>query len=399
MDRRAFDALNTFPKFVKLKEAYIANFDEKAAKIDFLSSAIRLNENQMPEIYNLLLPVCEKLGIEVPELYYIRSQEMNAATGGSTKPYIFVTSELVEKLPLDLISSVLAHECGHIACKHYLYHSLAMQLINGIDKSPLSVIPAIRRCLTPILVRALLFWDRCSELSADRAAVLCDGNADNTVDVLLKIHGYPDNINREEFIRQAIDLKEFVNDSKSNQLIEQMLIQGESHPRMATRVYECYEWARSDRFAGIINGSYKLANLEKETIAESEEQEVIAADISLETNGENVGGINIDAELDRVNSELKRYTSTADNVDYAFAVFSGIMSGAVEPAAALLMILAAEALLPLMPYMLSAAAGAMLYVVVEELIPEMSEGEHSNIGVLMFAVGFTLMMALDVALG
>ena len=54
MDCRAFDALNTFPKFVKLKEAYIANFDEKAAKIDFLSSAIRLNENQMPEIYNLL---------------------------------------------------------------------------------------------------------------------------------------------------------------------------------------------------------------------------------------------------------------------------------------------------------------------------------------------------------
>lgn len=81
------------------------------------------------------------------------------------------------------------------------------------------------------------------------------------------------------------------------------------------------------------------------------------------------------------------------------AFLSGIMSGAVEPAAALLMILAAEALLPLMPYMLSAAAGAMLYVVVEELIPEMSEGEHSNIGVLMFAVGFTLMMALDVALG
>ena len=81
------------------------------------------------------------------------------------------------------------------------------------------------------------------------------------------------------------------------------------------------------------------------------------------------------------------------------ACLSGIMSGAVEPAAALLMILAAEALLPLMPYMLSAAAGAMLYVVVEELIPEMSEGEHSNIGVLMFAVGFTLMMALDVALG
>jgi len=77
----------------------------------------------------------------------------------------------------------------------------------------------------------------------------------------------------------------------------------------------------------------------------------------------------------------------------------GVLSGAVEPVGALLTILAAGAFVPAMPYLLSFAAGAMMYVVVEELIPEMSEGEHSNIGVVMFAVGFTLMMALDVALG
>ncbi len=71
----------------------------------------------------------------------------------------------------------------------------------------------------------------------------------------------------------------------------------------------------------------------------------------------------------------------------------------MEPLAALLMFAAAELLIPAMPYLLSFAAGAMLYVVVEELIPEMSEGEHSDIGVLSFALGFTLMMALDVALG
>ena len=81
----------------------------------------------------------------------------------------------------------------------------------------------------------------------------------------------------------------------------------------------------------------------------------------------------------------------------AFA--QGVLSGAVEPAGALLMIAFSRLFIPAMPYLLSFAAGAMLYVVVEELIPEMSEGEHSNIGVLMFAVGFTLMMALDVALG
>ena len=77
----------------------------------------------------------------------------------------------------------------------------------------------------------------------------------------------------------------------------------------------------------------------------------------------------------------------------------GALSGIVEPLGAILTILLAQLLVPILPYMLSFAAGAMLYVVVEELIPEMSEGEHSNIGTVFFAVGFTLMMVLDVALG
>ena len=81
----------------------------------------------------------------------------------------------------------------------------------------------------------------------------------------------------------------------------------------------------------------------------------------------------------------------------AFAL--GALSGAVEPIGALLTVLFAGLFVPAMPYLLSFAAGAMIYVVVEELIPEMSAGEHSNIGVVMFALGFTVMMALDVALG
>ena len=77
----------------------------------------------------------------------------------------------------------------------------------------------------------------------------------------------------------------------------------------------------------------------------------------------------------------------------------GMLSGIVEPIGALLVIAASGLLIPVMPYLLSFAAGAMIYVVVEELIPEMSEGEHSNIGTICFAAGFVLMMALDVGLG
>ena len=77
----------------------------------------------------------------------------------------------------------------------------------------------------------------------------------------------------------------------------------------------------------------------------------------------------------------------------------GVLSGAVEPLFGALTAIVAGLAVPAMPYLLSFAAGAMLYVVVEELIPEMSAGEHSNIGVVSYAIGFSLMMALDVALG
>lgn len=89
----------------------------------------------------------------------------------------------------------------------------------------------------------------------------------------------------------------------------------------------------------------------------------------------------------------------AEGKSKPFAFFGGVISGTVEPIGALLTILISALMVPVMPYMLSFAAGAMIYVVVEELIPEMSQGEHSNVGVIMFALGFTVMMVLDVALG
>ena len=89
----------------------------------------------------------------------------------------------------------------------------------------------------------------------------------------------------------------------------------------------------------------------------------------------------------------------ASGASRARAFVLGMLSGAVEPVGGALTILAASFVVPVLPYLLAFAAGAMLYVVVEELIPEMSEGTHSDVGVVCFAVGFTLMMALDVALG
>lgn len=340
LDKKAFAVLNQFPGFLGLQKAYTANVNDKMMKMEFLATAIRLSENQFPEIYHQLPPICEKLGISIPDLYMIRSankEDLNAFTGGITEPFICITSELVKRFPAEMISSVIAHECGHIACKHYLYHTLARNFINGIEQSPLARIPGIRKYLTKSLVRALLFWDRCSELSADRAAVLCDGSSDKTVDMLLKIHGFDENINREEFIRQALDLEDFVNSSKANQMMEQMIVQWDSHPLLATRAYECFNWEHSAQYKGILDGTYTTAIKEKQK--NSEEKEVIHAEVSLETKTSGVFGIDkvppevqaaLEKRLNEVNNELDRYTNKANGFQYAMAVAYGILSGVID---------------------------------------------------------------------
>jgi ZIP family zinc transporter len=77
----------------------------------------------------------------------------------------------------------------------------------------------------------------------------------------------------------------------------------------------------------------------------------------------------------------------------------GALSGIVEPIGGALVLLLASVVTPLMPYLLAFAAGAMLYVVIEELVPETAEGKHSNLGTIGFALGFALMMVLDVVMG
>ena len=103
--------------------------------------------------------------------------------------------------------------------------------------------------------------------------------------------------------------------------------------------------------------------------------------------------------LDHLIPHLHVGSNQAEGESKRKAFLGGVLSGVVEPIGAVMTILAAQLVIPALPYLLSFAAGAMLYVVVEELIPEMSQGQLSNIGTLFFALGFSLMMILDMALG
>ncbi len=246
-DRLALQALKAIPGFTQLLKAFMKVWSEKQFRIENMSSNLRLSEKQMSKYYNMLPPICEKLGVEIPELYLTLDVVPNAYTAGDTQPFIVITSGLLETMPEELIPTILAHECGHIACHHSLYSTMGRIIMSeAIHLLGLSDLVAL-----PIQI-AFAYWMRCSELSADRAAAICDGSADNMVEACMRFAGYDKDIiadtSVEEFMNQALEYKEMVDNSKWNKTLEFIYFSNRSHPLNAVRAYECNEWSKTDRF-------------------------------------------------------------------------------------------------------------------------------------------------------
>lgn len=249
-DKAALQALEAIPGFSQLFKAFMKVWSEKQFRIQNMSSNLRISEKQLPKYYNMLPPICEKLGIEVPELYLKLDVEPNAYTAGDTKPFIVMTSGLLETLPDELIPTVLAHECGHIACHHCLYTTMGQfvlsEAINLLGLDGVAVLP---------IQVAFYYWMRCSEFSADRAAALYTGSADNVVKMCMHFAGFDKDIdgeaNVDEFMNQALEYKAMVDDSKWDKTLEFMFMYNKDHPLAALRAYECNEFAKTDRFRKI----------------------------------------------------------------------------------------------------------------------------------------------------
>lgn len=252
-DQAALAALKAIPGFSQLVKAFMNIWSEKQFKLENMSSNLRLGEDQMAKYYRMLVPICAKLEIEVPELYVKLDVNPNAYTYGDSHPFIVITSGMFETVPDELIPTVLAHECGHIACHHTLYHTMGSLLLSGA----LNFLPGIANiAMTPILL-AFSYWMRCSEYSADRVAAVCDGSPDKTISLCMHLAGYRKTMDAEasveSFLRQAEDYRELVADSAFNKTLEFISYRYNSHPLTALRAYESRAWGMSDRFEAISN--------------------------------------------------------------------------------------------------------------------------------------------------
>ena len=246
-DRKALQALQAIPGFTQAFKAFMKVWSEKQMRIVNMSTNLRISEKQLPRYHAMLIPICEKLGIDVPELYLELDVNANAYTAGDTEPFIVVTSGLLETLPEALIPTVLAHECGHIACHHCLYTTMGRFILGGA----ITALGLNELAVLPIQV-AFFYWMRCSELSADRAAALCDGGSEKVIEMCMRFAGLDKDVqgraDAEEFMNQARDYLEMVEDSSWNRTLEFLTLSGEDHPMNAVRAYECARWTDTDRF-------------------------------------------------------------------------------------------------------------------------------------------------------
>ena len=227
-------------------------FSERTFHILNMSGKVRISEQQLPRIYQMLPPICEKLGIKEPELYLELNRMPNAYTSGDSDVFVVVTSGLLEYLNDEEIRSVIAHECGHIACHHVLYHTMGQYLLSGA-----AGMLGLGALFTTALQIAFAYWMRCSEFSCDRAAAICAGSAEPVVDVMLRLAGggkdVDIDINRELFMQQATEYQQFVDDSTWNKVLQFLVLKDQSHPLLSVRAFDITQWCASTRFSDIVN--------------------------------------------------------------------------------------------------------------------------------------------------
>lgn len=263
-DKIALQSLQAIPGFTQLFKAFMKVWSEKQFRIQNMSTNLRISEKQLSRYYDMLPPICEKLGIEVPELYLKLDVVPNAYTAGDTKPFIVITSGLLETMPEELVPTVLAHECGHIACHHCLYTTMGQFILS----EAVSMLGLDGLAILPIQM-AFSYWMRCSELSADRAAALCDGNADKIVEMCLRFAGFDKDImgeiNVDEFLNQAVEYQKMVDENRWDKTLEFMMLSSIDHPLNAVRAKECREWASTNRFVAMRD--YMHCNGDCENIA------------------------------------------------------------------------------------------------------------------------------------
>ena len=251
-DRAALNALRKIPGFDMVLRKVFGMFGERALLLAFKANAVRVTENQYPDVHARLVRVCEVLDVdEIPELFVSQKPVVNAGAIGMGKPFIVLNSSLLELLGDDEVEAVIGHEVGHILSGHVLYRTLLIILLSlTVFRYPLAGL-AVR----PVLF-ALLEWYRKSELSSDRAGLLAVQSRDASMRALMHMAGgmRGETLNLEEFVEQAEEYRE--GGELLDSVYKVLNVLGLTHPFAVVRVAELKDWIDGGAYEQILAGEY-----------------------------------------------------------------------------------------------------------------------------------------------
>lgn len=252
-DRGALVALRKLKGFDTLLKAMSGLFNERAVRLVFLGSGVRVDERQFARLHRILGDVGRTLDApELPELYVVANPAFGAMTIGMNKPFIVLNSGVVDLLDEDELRFVIAHELGHAMSGHAVYQTMLQRMImlSGV----LSHVPGGALGARAIMA-ALYEWSRKAELSADRAGLLAtqDPATAFRVHMQLASGGHLDDLDPTSFFAQG---QEYDDADLRDSVLKLLLIENRSHPFAVVRATELRRWVDSGEYTRILTGDY-----------------------------------------------------------------------------------------------------------------------------------------------
>lgn len=282
-DRGALVALRKLKGFDTLLKAMAGLFNERAVRLLFLGSAVRVDERQFQHLNRVLGEVGRVLDVaELPEMYVGNNPHTNAMTVGMNKPFIVLNSRLLELLDEDEMRFVIAHELGHAVSGHAVYQTLLQRLLqlSGV----LSAVP-IGGIGFRMIVAALFEWARKAELSADRAGLLATQDPATAFRVHMKFASGSSDISQLDQTSFFAQGQEYLDAGDlRDSVLKLLLIENQSHPFAVVRAAELRRWVDSGEYTRILGGDYpRRTDDDSATVSEAAKQ---AADSYSETFGQ-----------------------------------------------------------------------------------------------------------------
>lgn len=261
-DRGALVALRAIPGFDGVLKTISGAIGERSIRLLYLATSIRVSPRQYPELHQMITECATTLDLQpIPELYVYRDPMPNAMTIGLDKPIIVISTGMLDLLDDDGLRFILGHEVGHVLSGHAVYRTMLIQLINisaSVQWMPIGAW-GIRA-----IILGLNEWFRKSELSCDRAGLLCGQDPQAALRAHASLAGAqdPDEMDVAGFLDQASEYES--RGDLRDSLLKILQISSQTHPLAAQRAAELQKWAAGPQYADILSGDYPRRSQDKE---------------------------------------------------------------------------------------------------------------------------------------